>query len=57
MQLGTVRARPGTIRVRFCKPVSTEHYEEADARDLADKLQQVVSENYVALSDRQVDVR
>lgn len=57
MQLGTVRARPGKIRVRFCKPVSTEHYEEANARDLADKLQQVVSENYAALSDRHVDVR
>lgn len=51
MRLGTVRARPGKIRVRFCKPVSTEHYEEAEARDLADKLQQVVSENYAALSE------
>ncbi|PXW67534.1 1-acyl-sn-glycerol-3-phosphate acyltransferase [Loktanella sp. PT4BL] len=57
MQLGTVRARPSTIHVRFCKPVSTEHYEEADARDLANKLQQVVSENYTALSERQADVR
>ncbi|WP_400085011.1 lysophospholipid acyltransferase family protein [Yoonia sp. R78084] len=57
MQLGTVRARPGKIHVRFCKPVSTEHYEEADARDLADKLQQVVSENYTALSEREADVR
>lgn len=55
MQLGTVRARPGKIRVRFCKPVSTEHYEEADARDLADKLQRLVSENYAALSDRHMD--
>ena len=52
MRLGTVRARPGKIRVRFCKPVSTEHYEEADARDLADKLQRVVAKNYAALSDR-----
>lgn len=57
MQLGTVRARPGKISVRFCKPVSTEDYEEADARDLADKLQRVVSENYALLSDRRVDFR
>ena len=57
MQLGTIRARPGKIHVRFCKPVSTEHYEEADARDLADKLQQVVSENYTALSEREADGR
>ncbi|MEW9922488.1 lysophospholipid acyltransferase family protein [Marimonas sp. MJW-29] len=56
MRLGTVRARPGKIRVRFCKPVSTETYDEADARELADKLQRIVSENYAALSDRQVDL-
>lgn len=57
MRLGTVRARPGKIRIRFCRPISTQHYAEGDARDLADKLQQVVSDNYAALSDRQMDVR
>ncbi len=57
MRLGTVRARPSQIRVRFCKPVSTEAYKEADARDLADELQRVVSENYAALSDGQLDFR
>ena len=55
MRLGTVRARPGKIRVRFCKPVSTDAYDESDARELADRLHRVVSENYAALSDNQVD--
>lgn len=57
MRLGTFRARPVQIRIRFCKPVSTEHYQEAHARDLADELQRVVSENYAALSDLQLDAR
>jgi 1-acyl-sn-glycerol-3-phosphate acyltransferase len=51
MKLGTFRAREGRIRIRFCEPVSTDGYDEAGARELADKLQRIVSENYAALSD------
>ncbi len=53
MPLGTVRARPGKISIRFCAPVSTENYQEADARGLADELQRVACENYAMLSDRE----
>lgn len=51
MKLGTFRARQGSIRIRFCDPVSTQGYDEADARELANKLQRIVSENYTTLSD------
>ncbi len=39
MPLGTVRARPGMVRVRFCKPISPKGYTEPSARAFADKLQ------------------
>jgi 1-acyl-sn-glycerol-3-phosphate acyltransferase len=49
MPFPTVRARPGTIRVRFGTPISTEGLTEDDARDLADKVQAIVSETYETL--------
>lgn len=52
MRLGTVRARPGTIRVRFCPPVSSAPYAQANARDLADTVQKIVTEAYADLAAR-----
>lgn len=46
MRLGSFRARPGTIRISIGKPVPTAHLREDDARDLADKLQQIVAGLY-----------
>lgn len=52
MPLGTVRARAGEIRIRFCKPVPTSGYLEADARAFADELQALFTKNYVEMSGR-----
>ena len=52
MPLGTVRARPGEVRIRFCEPVPTSGYAEADARSFADKLQAETVRNYDDLSER-----
>lgn len=46
MPFPTVRARPGTIHVRFGTPISTVGLTEDDARDLADKVQAIVSQTY-----------
>ncbi|NKX45509.1 lysophospholipid acyltransferase family protein [Roseicyclus persicicus] len=52
LPLGTMRARPGEIRVRFCPPVPTAGCAEADARDVADALQAVVARAYGDLAAR-----
>jgi 1-acyl-sn-glycerol-3-phosphate acyltransferase len=52
MPLGTVRARPGEIRIRFCKPVPTTGCTEADARAFADELRLQFVQNYEDLADR-----
>ncbi len=52
MPLGSVRARPGTIRIRFGPPVATEGLTAADARDLADRLRSCVSGMYSDLAGR-----
>ena len=46
MPLGSYRARPGTVYVRFGKPVDTSGYTEETARDLADYVQSVVTGMY-----------
>jgi 1-acyl-sn-glycerol-3-phosphate acyltransferase len=46
MPLGSIRARPGTIRIRIGKPILTSGLTEADARAFADKLQNTLSEMY-----------
>ena len=46
MPLGAVRARPGTIRIRFGEPISTAGLHEDDARPFADRLQSRLSEMY-----------
>ena len=51
MPLWSVRAKPGTIRIRLGEPVSTEGLTEDDARDLADRLQARVETMYHALAD------
>jgi 1-acyl-sn-glycerol-3-phosphate acyltransferase len=52
MPLGTICAQPGEIRVRFCTPVPTDGYAETDAREFADKLQAIISQNYIEMSKR-----
>ena len=42
MPLGSLKARPGTIRVRFGAPISTNGVKENQARDFADKLRESV---------------
>jgi 1-acyl-sn-glycerol-3-phosphate acyltransferase len=46
MPLGSIRARPGTIHLRFGAPIPTAGLLEADARDLADHVQAVVAGMY-----------
>jgi len=48
MPLGSVRARPGTIYIRFADPIPTVGMIEDDARDLADRAQAVVAGMYAA---------
>lgn len=43
--------QPGTFRVRFGAPLSTEGLTENDARDLADKAQKAVVELYKQLGN------
>ncbi len=45
----SIRARPGTIKVRFGAPVSTAGLQESDARDLADRTQSIVAAMYEVL--------
>ena len=46
MPLGSYRARPGTVYVRFGEPIDTSGYTEDLARDLADYVQSVVTGMY-----------
>lgn len=52
MPLGTFRARPTEITVRYCEPVQTTDYTEKDARLLAEEMRKVLVRNYDELSDR-----
>lgn len=49
MPLGSVRARPGVIRVRFGAPLSTAGLTENDARALADRAQAAATQMYAEL--------
>jgi 1-acyl-sn-glycerol-3-phosphate acyltransferase len=52
MPLGTFRARSGEVRIRFCDPVPTKGYTEADTRAFADRLREDIVRNYDDLSSR-----
>jgi 1-acyl-sn-glycerol-3-phosphate acyltransferase len=52
MPLWSVRARPGTIRIRLGEPVSTKGLTENDARALADDLQARVALMYRELAQQ-----
>ena len=49
MPLRSIRARPGTVHVRFGEPISTVGMHEDNARDLADHLQNEASQIYANL--------
>ena len=46
MPLGSIRARPGTIRIKFGEPISTSGMTEDDARAFADHLQRCIADMY-----------
>ena len=47
--LGSLRARPGTLRVRFGDPIPVAGIDEADARVLADRAEAAVAALYESL--------
>lgn len=49
MPLGSIRARPGTIRIRFGHPIPTSGLTEDDARTFADQLQECIADMYADL--------
>lgn len=49
MRLGSYRARPGTVHVRFGDPIDTSSYTENTARDLADHTRNTVAAMYAQL--------
>jgi 1-acyl-sn-glycerol-3-phosphate acyltransferase len=49
LPFGSVRARPGRIRVRFGAPIPTSGLTEDDARALADRTQAIVEGMYADL--------
>ena len=49
MPFGSVRARPGTIRIRMGDPIATAGLSEADARPFADRLQRHFSRTYAEM--------
>ena len=49
MPLGSIRARPGKVYVRFGTPISTEGLGIDDARDLSDRVQAIVADTYAQL--------
>lgn len=51
MPLWSVRARPGTVRIKLGEPVSTDGLTEDDARALADDLQARVAQMYQELAE------
>lgn len=46
LPLGSIRARPGEIHIRFGAPISTTGLDDTDARDLADKAQAATAAMY-----------
>lgn len=52
MPLGSLRARPATIRVRVGEPLPTAGLTEADARSLADRAEAVATQMYAELPPR-----
>lgn len=50
MPLGSFRARPSTIRIRFGEPISAKGLDERDARHLADRLHSCVEGMYLELA-------
>lgn len=52
LPLGSLRARPGTIHVRFGAPIPTKGLIEKDARDLADHTQSIVAGMYQNLGEQ-----
>ena len=52
MPLGSVRARPGTVYVRFGAPIPTKGLEEADARAFADQTRAVFVSMYADLKQK-----
>ncbi|MFN6005048.1 MAG: lysophospholipid acyltransferase family protein, partial [Paracoccaceae bacterium] len=52
MPFKSIRARPGTIHVRFGAPIPTSGMQENDLRDLADHAQTVVASMYEGLGQR-----
>lgn len=50
LSLHSVRARPGTIRVRFGAPISVEGFDESAVRALADKAQAALAALYAELA-------
>ena len=51
MHQGSLRARPGTIRVCYGAPIPTTGLTEDDARTLADRAQAIVTQMYAALDN------
>ena len=49
MRHGSLRARPGLIRLSYLDPIPTTGLTEDDARDLADKVQAIVADEYARL--------
>lgn len=49
LPLGSIRARPGKIRVHFGTPISTTGLRECDAREVADQAQGTVAGLYADL--------
>lgn len=52
MPLWSVRARPGTIRIKLGEPISTDGLTVEDARELADQLQARVAQMYDELAEQ-----
>ena len=55
MPLGSVRARPGTVYVRFGDPIPTKGLEEADARAFADQTRAVLIGMYADLKQKSTE--
>lgn len=50
MPLGSYRARPGTLKVRFGDPIPSTGYTEEQARELADRVQAAVAALHASLA-------
>jgi 1-acyl-sn-glycerol-3-phosphate acyltransferase len=49
LPLGSLRARPGTVKLRIGEPLPTQGLTDTDARDLADRAQAAVASLHAAL--------